>query len=117
MSILHPVCDHCDRPVRPDTEEPREWVHEEDSFYTCPGDYYVAKVFGSSLVPTLRHAEVLSKSSSKETVQNYLPSNYEAYEKEGVVRIIGFDNAGWGLDTYVIPRLASGLHTVKEVTD
>lgn len=32
------------------------------------------------------------------------------------VLIGGVDKAGWTLDDYVIPRLASGLHFAKEVT-
>jgi hypothetical protein len=54
------------------------------------------------------------------TVQNYLPANFEARYFEDatlgtVVLIEGYDRAGWTLDTYVIPRLASGLIVAKEV--
>jgi hypothetical protein len=64
---------------------------------------------------TTRKAVVLSKSSALETVQRYLPGNYEAQFINGFVVITGQDNAGWTLDDYVIPRLASGLHTAIEV--
>ena len=45
------------------------------------------------------------------TVAAYLPGNYsvvEAESKDGAVIIEGNDSAGWTLDGYVIPRLASG---------
>jgi len=56
---------------------------------------------------TVRNADL-------ETVQAYLPSNYEAREirrpyREAYVEITGEDDHGWTLDGYVIPRLASGL--------
>jgi hypothetical protein len=28
------TCDHCHKPLEPDTEEPREWIHL-DGWYTC----------------------------------------------------------------------------------
>ena len=52
-------------------------------------------------------------------VSAYLPSNYEVAgwddRVEGVV-IVGSDHAGWTLDGYVLPRLASGCMFGKEVT-
>jgi hypothetical protein len=47
----------------------------------------------------------------------YLPSNYMAqWSANGNdIEIVGHDNAGWTLDGYVIPRLASGLITATEV--
>ena len=48
-------------------------------------------------------------------VQNYLHSNYEAYEKDGQVYIQGTDSAGWTWEDYVVPRLNSGLYGVEEV--
>lgn len=51
-------------------------------------------------------------------VKAYLPSNYTAEEQEnGDVIITGEDNAGWGLQSYVIPRLASGLIFAKEISE
>jgi hypothetical protein len=49
-------------------------------------------------------------------VRAYLPSNYQAVADSdtGLITISGRDNAGWTLDGYVIPRLASGLITAKE---
>jgi len=59
----------------------------------------------------------------REKVQNYLPSNYTASchikdhgtEALACIRIEGYDRAGWTLDAYVIPRLASGLIVAKEI--
>ena len=52
-----------------------------------------------------------------ETIARYLPDNYRAIaENDGGIRIEGEDVAGWTLDGYVIPRLASGLHWAKEDT-
>lgn len=50
-----------------------------------------------------------------ETVRRYLPSNYEAeyWPNTDVIIIKGEDVAGWTMDDYVIPRLASGLYTVR----
>ncbi len=48
-------------------------------------------------------------------VEAYLPSNYWVSPIRGwdghraVIKIAGTDNAGWTLDGYVLPRLASGL--------
>jgi hypothetical protein len=64
----------------------------------------------------MRYAIVLSKSSELETIQRYLPANYSAFQNAGGPIIIrGEDNAGWTLEGYVIPRLASGLHTAREL--
>lgn len=49
-------------------------------------------------------------------VAAYLPSNYEAVEAGGAILIAGTDSAGWTLDGYVLPRLASGLIFAQELT-
>lgn len=60
-------------------------------------------------------------------VKDYLPSNYTAKERiagwtlsgyaGACIEIEGYDIAGWTLDDYVIPRLASGLIVATEVFD
>ena len=55
-----------------------------------------------------------------EVVQSYLPSNYSAMEYVGpdgeeTIQIRGRDNAGWTMDLYVIPRLASANICAREV--
>lgn len=63
-----------------------------------------------------RHAVIRGYGHDRlETVRRYLPSNYLADSDGGNVWIHGFDSAGWTLDGYVIPRLASGLHFAREV--
>lgn len=53
-----------------------------------------------------------------DTIRRYLPSNYTARQHTDThVLIEGHDNAGWTLDGYVIPRLASGLIFAREVED
>lgn len=73
-----------------------------------------------------RHAIVEVGSSKSEVallavVRGYLPGNYEAFLEECVdasvdpyIEIEGYDRAGWTLEGYVIPRLASGLICAKE---
>lgn len=51
-----------------------------------------------------------------EVVASYLPANYKvAKVTETEVTVMGHDSHGWTLDDYVIPRLASGLISAKEV--
>lgn len=53
--------------------------------------------------------------SQGEVVAKYLPANYKVVEvHDTYVLIVGADNAGWTLDDYVIPRLASGLFHAEE---
>jgi hypothetical protein len=59
----------------------------------------------------------LIKTQDARAVARYLPSNYVVLETtEAGVLISGKDNAGWTLDDYVLPRLASGLYFGEEVT-
>jgi hypothetical protein len=67
-----------------------------------------------------RHAYIKNVRDVKELkrVQRYLPSNYQAVwstPELDEILIHGEDNAGWTLDGYVIPRLASGLIFATEV--
>jgi len=55
-----------------------------------------------------------------ETVRAYLPGNYYVVGSVStagrvVTLIAGRDDAGWTLDDYVLPRLASGLHAGREI--
>jgi hypothetical protein len=67
-----------------------------------------------------RYALVSTHSATPETIDRYLPANYQRVaevdllvENGNILRkyvlIEGEDNSGWTLDGYVIPRLASGL--------
>jgi len=51
-----------------------------------------------------------------DVVQAYLPANYSAKQERGAIWITGHDSAGWTLDGYVIPRLASALIFAKELS-
>jgi hypothetical protein len=66
---------------------------------------------------TLRIAHVTNGRDAKQ-VWAFLPGNYAIISGiDGEYLIAGYDNAGWTMDDYVIPRMASGLIWVKEVTD
>ena len=67
---------------------------------------------------------VVGNTVNIETVRRYLPDNYVASLApfggrwiEGTIIIEGEDVAGWTLDDYVIPRLASGLIGCREVSE
>jgi hypothetical protein len=62
-----------------------------------------------------RIAVVEGQADKVATIARYLPSNYSAKVDGEDVRIFGFDSAGWTLDDYVIPRLASGLWRAVEI--
>lgn len=76
----------------------------------------------SDAPPLVRYASV-ANADSGEQVARYLPDNYEVYghrfpdgpTAKMVVLIRGTDVAGWTMEDYVIPRLASGLLWATEV--
>jgi hypothetical protein len=67
---------------------------------TQPAPFRIATVFGDDI--------------TEELVGRHLPSNYEVLESDitgnygDSVVIGGHDVAGWTLESYIIPRLASG---------
>lgn len=67
---------------------------------------------------TIRYAVVSTKRDSAESISRYLPANYRiiADQRDQVI-VAGTDNAGWTMDGYVLPRLASGLIAGHEITD
>lgn len=75
----------------------------------------------------MRYAVVFSNytSDTLRTVEAYLPDNYRVIpstltvtpDNKFRVGIEGTDNAGWTLEDYVIPRLASGMFTVEVCRD
>jgi hypothetical protein len=55
-------------------------------------------------------------SARGEQIARYLPDNYQILGSvDGQTVIGGRDAAGWTLDAYVIPRLASGLYFAAEI--
>jgi hypothetical protein len=82
-------------------------------------EHYRSLIVGEARFAVVRGARSVSE------VEAYLPSNYalmESFEVEAstgrfrlVVIIGGHDDAGWTLDGYVIPRLASGLIAAEEI--
>ena len=67
--------------------------------------------------PPMRMARVsLRNGATRKTIEAYMPDNYSVVGEYGdCVLIAGHDHAGWTLDEYVIPRLASGLHFAHEL--
>ena len=51
------------------------------------------------------------------TVERYLPSNYSASLHGESILIEGTDSHGWTMDGYICPRLASGLHWAREISE
>lgn len=67
----------------------------------------------------VRHARVNVRGHGPEAIAAYLPSNYQVTGTEIMAGdeyalITGVDIAGFTLDDYVIPRLASGLYFAEE---
>ncbi len=68
----------------------------------------------------VREAIVLGENNI-ERIAAFLPSDYsvevrpELHDEGDKIVIFGHDNAGWTLDGYVIPRLASGMIFAQEV--
>jgi hypothetical protein len=67
---------------------------------------------------------VVQNARNAAQVWRFLPRNYEIIgpdfgedPERPVYLIVGEDDAGWTLDGYVIPRLASGLIWATEITD
>ena len=70
---------------------------------------------------TLEPLDFNEAHSLLERVRAYMPSNYEAFLSTAnnltfKVVISGEDSAGWTLDGYVLPRLASGNMYATETT-
>lgn len=63
-----------------------------------------------------RYAIIEHPKNTVDTVRRFLPDNYNCVgAPDGSIRIFGNDVAGWTLDGYVIPRLASGLIYAREI--
>jgi hypothetical protein len=63
-----------------------------------------------------RYAKV--RSIHVQVIERYLPGNYRVTGQVGEwTYIAGHDVAGWTLQDYVIPRLASGLYHCEEMKD
>lgn len=72
----------------------------------------------------MRQAIVAGRDLDVERLERFLPGNYRVVgqaDSRGILDgfaafvIEGTDNAGWTLDGYVLPRLASGLIFGKEI--
>ena len=57
----------------------------------------------------------------RDKIAHYLPSNYAATTVMAphgpAVLIFGEDHAGWTMDGYCLPRLASGWYSAQEISE
>ena len=67
---------------------------------------------------TTRTAIVSNENVSLFTVRRYLPHNYDAHLTIHGITIEGEDSAGWTMQDYVLPRLASGgIYAVEQAEE
>ena len=114
-------------PLMPNHNDNNDFCCPPDSGDCCgPGSWCCARAgqhhhtptttTGAALVHPIRTFRVAPgqarawRPSSTESAR-YLPANFVVAESPDAdtALVAGFDNAGWGRDTYVLPRLASGL--------
>lgn len=64
-----------------------------------------------------RTAVITGGSRDVKQIEAYMPANYRVVYRgpDMAILIEGEDKAGWTLDGYVLPRLASGLIFAEEV--
>jgi hypothetical protein len=63
-----------------------------------------------------RRAIVTTPDTDLARVRAFLPYNYSAFEHPcGTICITGYDHAGWTLEDYIAPRLATGLIFIREL--
>lgn len=113
------TCKHCKRPIYSGTflGEPtwRLVIVAYQRSWLC--DARGMKDEHEPVEEAPRKAVVERGGMTVEQVSAYLPSNYKVVDQDAdTITIEGEDYAGWTLDDYVIPRLASGLIFAKEVT-
>lgn len=60
-----------------------------------------------------KRAIIRGKAWEVDVIRKYLPHNYFAFTFSNDVIVVGMDSAGWTLEDYVIPRLASGNIVAK----
>lgn len=65
----------------------------------------------------MRTAFIRDRAREVDVIRRYLPSNYIAFTWGTGVWIEGNDVAGWTMNDYVIPRLASGGFYASEMRD
>jgi hypothetical protein len=70
----------------------------------------------------MRYALINANAGQADQIAAYMPSNYTVLGRtpisaSNVVQYLigGHDNAGWTLDGYVLPRLASGMYYGIEI--
>lgn len=93
-----------------DSRQPDGCVNETDIYFRLCVE---CDERGCKVKPP-RRAEVTSP-TTPEVVGSYLPRNYHVRIESKRLLIEGYDDHGWTLDGYVIPRLGSGLIAAREI--
>lgn len=89
-------------------------THDYDPHDDEAGARFVERA--NALLNTPKRYALVNGARDAEEAARYLPDNYRViHARDGVVVIEGRDVAGWTLDAYVIPRLASGLIAANEI--
>ncbi len=97
-------------------------VIARDIIATWPKVNYAARPYLEAMQQRTDHTPTryaIADGVAPVSVAPYLPWNFEAVDAcpDGCCTLIqGRDRDGWTLDGYVIPRLASGLITARELT-
>jgi hypothetical protein len=87
---------------------------DPDDEATCVAD--LREFLADHHVPLQRERKAIVRGTPIDQVRDYLPRNFQAsVPGKNEVLIYGYDDHGWTLDGYVIPRLASGLIVAEEV--
>lgn len=84
----------------------------------------LAQAVGAAVNGTPRRYALVSADAGKQDqIAAYMPGNYSIVGRTAIggtnlvqFLIAGSDVAGWTLDDYVIPRLASGLYFAEEIS-
>ena len=93
-------------------------ISDQDPCDACPADQPV-RVEREAFIFTANKMDFNEAETMLRRVSAYLPRNYDATLSTANnlvfrVKISGYDSAGWTLDGYVIPRLASGNMYAEE---
>lgn len=95
-----------------------EYGEEAEREYARP----LAEAIIDEAARPMRYALVSVDVGKAEQIKAYMPGNYEVVGRTPIggtntvsVLIAGRDSAGWTLDGYVLPRLASGMYYGVEI--
>ena len=101
----------------PDSPWGGRWADPDGGFMQNAAFFSGAGIDPLALRPVrTARIERLAPGTTIASVQALLPVNYRASADGDAIVIAGADRAGWTLEGYVIPRLASSLIAARETT-